>query len=305
MIFLVERFAPRLGSSSRWIWVESVLQPWLVFLSAMMFGLAEQFIDPSALSRLYIGRGILLVVVWSFSWCLINLVDVFLSRIDSLLDPRQRVVSHSLIYLGRRLSKFAILVVAIIIVLDNWGYNMTTMIAGLGVGGIAVALAAQSTIANVFGGVSVIGDRPVMVGDFGNFGGVMGTVEDIGMRSTRVRTLNRTLMSIPNASFAGMNLENYASRDKILFNPTLQIRRGTPKDKIRQLMNALEDMLKGNKSIETGRAPVRLGGLTAASFALEIFAYTLTSDIDEFYKIEADLFLKIDDALAASGVELV
>ena len=305
MVFLIETFAPRLGSSSRWIWVESVLQPWLVFLSAMMFGLAEQFIDPSALSRLYIGRAILLVVVWSFAWCFINLVDAFLSRLDSLLDPRQRVVSHSLIYLGRRVSKFAFLVLAVIIVLDNWGYNMTTMIAGLGVGGIAVALAAQSTIANVFGGVSVIGDRPVMVGDFGNFGGVLGTVEDIGMRSTRVRTLNRTLMSIPNAAFAGMNLENYASRDKILFNPTLQIKRGAPKDKIRQLMTALEDLLRNNKRIEAGPAPIRMSSLTAASFAVEVFAYARTSDIDEFYKIEIDLFLEIDDALAASGVELV
>jgi MscS family membrane protein len=305
MVFGVETLAPRLGTSKRWIWVESVLQPWLVFLSAMIFGLAEQFIDPSALSRLYIGRAILLVVVWSFAWCFINLVDLFLSRIDSLLDPRQRVVSHSLIYLARRLSKFSIFVVAIIIVLDNWGYNMTTIIAGLGVGGIAVALAAQSTIANVFGGVSVIGDRPVMVGDFGNFGGVMGTIEDIGMRSTRVRTLNRTLMSIPNASFAGMNLENYASRDKILFNPTLQIKRGTPKDKIRQAMAALEDLLKQNKRMEAGPAPIRLNSLTAASFGLEIFAYALTPDIDEFYKIEAALFLEIDEALSSAGVELV
>jgi MscS family membrane protein len=304
-IVLFGKITLRLGASSRWVWVESVLQPWLVFLSAMMFVLAEQFIDPSALSRLYIGRAILLVVVWSFAWCFINLVDVFLSRIDSLLDPRQRVVSHSLIYLGRRTSKFAILVVALIIVLDNWGYNMTTMIAGLGVGGIAVALAAQSTIANVFGGVSVIGDRPVMVGDFGNFGGVMGTVEDIGMRSTRVRTLNRTLMSIPNASFAGMNLENYASRDKILFNPTLQIKRGTPKDKTRQLMKALEELLKNDKRMEVGPAPVRLSSLSAASFALEIFAYALTSDIDNFYRIEAELILEIDDAILASGIELV
>jgi MscS family membrane protein len=152
--------------------------------------------------------------------------------------------------------------------------------------------------------VSVIGDHPVMVGDFGNFGGVMGTVEDIGMRSTRVRTLNRTLMSIPNSSFATMNLENYALRDKILFNPTLQIKRGTPKDKIRQAMKTLAEMLANDKRIEVGPSPIRLTSLTAASLGLEIFAYTLTDDIDEYYKIQADLFLEIDDALASSGVEL-
>jgi MscS family membrane protein len=301
---LLTAITARLKLSNRWVWVRSVLQPCLVFLSAMVFDLAEQFIDPSALSRLYIGRLILLVVVWSFAWCLINLVELLLSRVDAMLDPRQRIVSHSLIYLGRRTFKAAILIIAAIAVLDNWGYNMTTMIAGLGVGGIAIALAAQGTIANVFGGVSVIGDHPVMVGDFGNFGGVLGTVEDIGMRSTRVRTLNRTIMSIPNAAFAGMNLENYALRDKILFNPTLQIKRGTPKDKVRQAMKSLADMLRNDRRIETGPTPIRLTSLTAAAMGLEIFAYTLTDDIDEYYKIEADLFLEIDDALASAGVEL-
>jgi MscS family membrane protein len=304
VVFLVGKFFPQFATSHRWLWVQAVVGPSLVFLSAITFALGEQFIDPSALSRLYIARVLLLVVVFSFSWCLINLVDLFLTRIDSFLDPRQRIVSHSLIHLGRRTSKFAICVVALIIVLDNWGYNMSTMIAGLGVGGIAIALAAQSTIANVFGGVSVIGDRPVLLGDFGNFGGIIGTVEDIGMRSTRVRTLNRTLMSIPNSSFAGMNLENYAARDKILFNPTLQIKRATPKDKLRQSMNELEEFLKTDKKLEVGPTPIRISGLTAPSFAVEIFAYVLTPDINEFYKIEADLFIKIDDVLTANGVEL-
>ena len=302
---VLRKFEARLKPSRRWVWIQSLLQPWLVFVSAMAFGLAEQFIDPSALSRLYIGRVLLLVVVWSFAWCLINIIDLLLSRIDSLLDPRQRIVSHSLIYMGRRASKFAIFVIAGIIVLDNWGYNMTTMIAGLGVGGIAIALAAQSTIANVFGGVSVISDHPVMVGDYGNFGGVLGTVEDIGMRSTRVRTLNRTMMSIPNSAFAGMNLENYTLRDKILFNPTLQIKRGTPKDKIREAMKVLADLLRSDRRIESGPSPIRLISLSAASLGLEIFAYTLTDDMDEFYKIQADLFLEIDTALASSGIDLV
>lgn len=303
-ILALNHFRVNPASGHRWLWVRSVLQPWLVFLAAMVFGVAEQFINPSALSRLYVGRAILLVIVWAFAWCFINLVDFFLSRIDSMLDPRQRIVSHSLIYMGRRAVKVAIVLTAAIIILDNWGYNMTTMIAGLGVGGIAVALAAQGTIANVFGGVSVIADHPVMVGDFGNFGGVMGTVEDIGMRSTRVRTLNRTLMSIPNSSFAGMNLENYASRDKILFNPTLQIKRDTPKEKIHQLINSLEEVLKNDKRVELGPTPIRLSSLTAASFALELFAYTLTDDINEFYKIEADLYLEINEVLSSTGVEL-
>jgi len=300
----LDKFESKLKHQRRWAWIQAILQPWLVLIAAIVFRIVEVFIDPSALSRLYISRAVMLVVVWSFAWCFINLVDLFLSRLDLVLNPKQRAVSHSLIYLSRRVMKVLIAVIAAILVLNNWGYDMTTIVAGLGVGGIAVALAAQSTIANVFGGVSVIGDSPVMVGDFGNFGGVIGTVEDIGMRSARIRTLNRTLMSIPNSSFASMNLENYAVRDKILFNPTLQIKRTTPKENMRQCVRGLEDLLKSNKRMEIGPSPVRVTGLTAAAFALEVFAYALTADINEFYKIEADLFLAIDDTVASSGVEL-
>ncbi len=285
-------------------WILAIVDPLLVLLSVVLFRLLEVAIAPAALSRLYVGRALLLVVVASFAWGLINLLDYLVVRLDRALNQRQRIVSRSVIYLGRRALKTIVAIFAAILILDNWGFNMTTIIAGLGVGGIAIALAAQQTIANVFGGVSVIGDAPVMVGDLGNFGGVIGTVEDIGLRSARIRTLNRTLVSIPNSAFAGMNLENYAVRDKILFNPTFPIKRTTPKDQIRQLMKQIREMLQTNKQIEIGPTPVRISSYSAASFTIEIFAYVLTPDIDEYYKHQAELYLAINDVVAASGVEL-
>lgn len=285
-------------------WLGAILEPLLVLVAVIAFGITVQFINPSALARLYIGRFLLMVFVGSIAWSLMNLFDLFLRRIDVMLDPRQRMVAHSLIYLARRVVKVLIVGFAAIIVLDNWNIRMTTVIAGLGVGGIAVALAAQQTIANVFGGVSVIGDAPVMIGDFGSFGGVIGTIEEIGMRSARVRTLNRTVVSIPNSSFATANLENYALRDKILFNPTFQIKRGTPKDKIREAMQGLHEMLATTSGVEIGPTPVRISAYSAAAFTIELFAYVLTSDIDQFYKRQAELYLKIDEVVTNTGVEL-
>jgi len=172
------------------------------------------------------------------------------------------------------------------------------------VGGIAVALAAQQTIANVFGGVSIIGDHPVGIGEFGKFGDLVGTVEDIGMRSTRVRTLNRTVVSVPNSSFAGYNLENYSSRDKILFNPTLSIKRTTPEDQLRRLVDALRQMLAANQSVESVPTPVRVTALAATAVSVEIFCYVRTANIDEFYTIQGDLLLAINRALQDANVEL-
>jgi MscS family membrane protein len=308
IIIAIFRFAAvvstRITRGVHWRSIDALLEPALLFIAAVLFRLAEELIAPSTLSRIYIGDALLLVVVAAFAWALVNLVELFLARVDRFLDPRQRAASHSLIYLGRRASRVVIFAVAATFVLTNWGYPMTTIIAGLGVGGIAIALAAQQTIANVFGGVSVIGDHPVMVGDFGNFGGVIGTVDDIGMRSTRVRTLSRTVVSIPNSSFAGMNLENYSLRDKILLNPTLPVKRSTPKPEIEKLVRALEEMLRSDKRIQTVPAPVRITGLTTAAFNLEMFCYVLTPDIDEYYRISSEVYLKLDQALTDVGVEL-
>jgi MscS family membrane protein len=295
----------RLMPGPRWRFVHALLEPVLVFIAAALFRVIDELLRPSALTRLYLADFLLLVVVGAVAWALMNLVELFLARVDAVLDPRQRVVSHSLIYLGRRTSRVVIFVLAAIFVLNNWGYPMNTIIAGLGVSGIAVALAAQQTIANVFGGVSVIGDHPVMVGDLGNFGGVIGTVDDIGMRSTRIRTLSRTVVSIPNSAFAGMNLENYSLRDKILFNPALSVKRTTPKAQIEELVTALGKALREDKRVEAVPATARITAITAAAFTIEIFCYVLTADIDDFHKIASELYLGIDGVVTSAGVELV
>jgi MscS family membrane protein len=112
-------------------------------------------------------------------------------------------------------------------------------------------------------------------------------------------------MSVPNATFASANLENYSARDKILFNPTFQIKRSTPEEEVWRLIDALRKALAGNRSVEPVATPVRLIGLTAAAFNIEIFCYVLTPDIDQFYKIQGELFLAINDALQTAHLELV
>ncbi|HEY6370221.1 MAG TPA: mechanosensitive ion channel domain-containing protein, partial [Candidatus Sulfotelmatobacter sp.] len=128
-------------------------------------------------------------------------------------------VSYSVLPLGRQVLKLLLFVTAILSVVGAWGYNTSTILAGLGVGGLAIALAAQKTIENLFGGVSVIGDRPVLVGDFCRFGDRVGTISHIGLRSTRIRTLDRTVISVPNGQFSCMELENFSVRDKSGFTP--------------------------------------------------------------------------------------
>jgi small-conductance mechanosensitive channel len=116
------------------------VDPILILVIVALFRIVEQIIAPAALARLYIGRGLLLVVVASVAWGVVNLLDYLIVRIDRRLNQRQRLVSHSVIYLARRTLKTVIAVLAAILILDSWGFDMMTMVAGLGVGGIAVVL---------------------------------------------------------------------------------------------------------------------------------------------------------------------
>lgn len=285
-------------------WLETVIEPLRVMLWLAILRIGIGIVDPSAIARLYIGRGMGLVFVSSVTWCIIRLVNMLFGHIEMKMNARQQMASRTMLRLGRRTASATIVVLAILMVLGNWGYNTSTLIAGLGVGGIAVALAAQQTIANVFGGVSLIGDQPVRIGEFGNFGGMVGVVEDIGMRSTRIRTLNRSVVSVPNSNFAGFNLENYSARDKILFNPTFQIKRTTTDEQIHALMEALGKLLSGRRDVEPASTPARIIGISAGSFSLEIFAYVRTPDIDVFYKAQSELLLQINDLFTASQIEL-
>ncbi len=285
-------------------WVRAVLAPLRVLLCLLLFRVGLELIGPSAIARLYVGRLAQALFLASVAWCLMRMVELSIERVEARMDENRRFASRSILHLTRRTVNVAIAILAVLLALSNWGYNTATLVAGLGVGGIAIALAAQQTIANIFGGISVIADHPIRVGEFGKFGDLYGALEDIGLRSTRIRTLNRTVVSVPNSTFAGYNLENFGLRDKILFNPTLAIQRSTPEEKVRALLDALRKLLASNHQVEAPPTPARIVGVTAGAINVEIFCYVLTQNIDNFYSVQGDLYLAINHVLAAEKIEL-
>lgn len=281
--------------------LEAFVEPVRLLLSLAVFRICMEALAPSALLRNYLLNLIALLVVLGIASLIMRVVDVVSDRVVSRLDPRQRAVSYSLIPLFARFVKICLFCIAVLVVLEQWGYPTSTIIAGVGVGGLALALAAQKTIENLFGSVSVILDRPVLVGDFCKFGDQVGTVEDIGLRSTRIRTLDRTVVTIPNATFSTMTLENYARRDRMWFHPTLYLRRDTTPELIRQMMEAITQILQEHPSVDASGVPLRFTTISQQAFHLEIFAYVLTADYNEYLKVQTELLLKILDAAAGLG----
>jgi MscS family membrane protein len=284
--------------------VEHFRAPVRLGLAITAFRAVMEFSPPSAIVRLYLGRALAMAFFLALAWVGAVVIDLVGERWRSRLDPRMKAMTYSVLPLGRQVLKLFLYLIAFLAVLSVWGYNTTTILAGLGVGGIAVALAAQKTIENLFGGISVIGDRPVLVGDFCRFGNRVGTVIDIGLRSTRIRTLDRTVVSVPNGQFSAMELENFSSRDKIWFHQTLSLRRDTTVEQLQRVMSSIREVLRKHPKVETGDIPIRFVGIGTYSFDLEVFAYVLTPDGDEFLAIQQDLLLELLRAVERAGTGL-
>jgi MscS family membrane protein len=283
--------------------LEALIEPLRLVVSVMVFRACMEVIGPSALLRDYLLKLMALLFLLGVASVLMRIVDIVSDTVISRLSATEKALSYSIIPLFVRSAKIGIFAIGIIAVLTNWGYNTNTILAGLGVGGVAVALASQKTIENLFGSISIISDRPVLVGDFCQFGGQVGTVEDIGLRSTRIRTLDRTVVTIPNSVFSTMTLENFAKRDRLWFHPTLSLRRDTTPDQIRAMMDAVDKVLKTHPKVDPTNVPVRFTKITRDSFDLDVFSYVLTTDFDEFLRTQSELLLSFVEAAQNLNIE--
>jgi MscS family membrane protein len=241
------------------------------------------------------------LVIVATTWLLVRFVNLSATAIEEWMVRRGQAMALSVVPLGRRTVQVLVTAAALLAILQNFGVNVTGILAGLGIGGLAVALAAQKTVENLFGGVTLIMDQPVRVGDFCRFGDKIGTVEEVGLRSTRVRTLDRTLVTIPNAEFSSLQLENFTKRDRIWFHPTIGLRYETTSDQLRYVLVELKKLLLMHPRVHPDPARPRFVSFSAYSLDIEIFAYILTSDYNEFLAIQEDLLLRIIDIIAASG----
>jgi MscS family membrane protein len=275
--------------------------PLLVSFSALAHRVIAHYLGLPLLTRLYYGRIIGVLISIGFFWFLLRATNFTMQSLRIRAVSAGRIGAGTLIVLAERLLTALVLIVAVLATLGILGFNLTTVLAGLGIGGIAIAFAAQKTLENLFGGVSVLADEVILVGDYCRFGDRTGTVEDISLRSTRVRTDARTELSIPNGALATMNIENFTRRDKIQFNPVLAIRYETTADQLRYLLAEIRRMLYEHPKVESESASIRFANFDTSSLRLEISSYVLTRDSNEFIAIREDLLLRIMDIVEKSG----
>ena len=238
-----------------------------------------------------------LAATWAF-WAVSR---VFFDTI--LVDPRRDARNLDDSFIGL-VGKIVGVVGGILILgygANELGVPVLSMIAGLGIGGIAVALAARPTLENLIGGFILFLDKPVRVGDYCTFGNQSGTVEDIGIRSTQLRASDRTLISIPNAQFADLQIVNWAKCDTMLIRETLGLRFETDAEQLRYVLAKIREMLHSHPRIEPETIRVRFIGFGDSSLNVDLRIYAKTREWNDFYAIREDVLLRIGDIVDASG----
>jgi MscS family membrane protein len=284
---LLERTSPAL--TLLWgVAAAALLQPWLALLPG-----ADRAV------RSVLG-GIATLAVF---WALWRSVDVWASFAMERAWARDSPSARSLLSVTRNLVKVLVAVGGVVATLGALGYPVATVLAGLGIGGLALAFGAQKTIENLFGSVSLAADQPFRVGDFVKVGEFSGHVERIGMRSTRIRTLDRTLVTIPNGQLADMRVEDFASRDRIRFTATVGLVYGTTEAQARRVVTGIEALLRANPRVAPD--PVaKLLGLGPSSIDVEVLCWFATSDFNEFRDLRQEAVLGIMRVVAEAGTSL-
>ena len=233
-------------------------------------------------------------------WALWRLVDIW-RELKSVSGWAMHGTSHGLLTLVSRLAKMVIAMFGFVSLLATLGYPVAAIIGGLGIGGLAVALAAQKTLENLFGAFAIGGDRLFREGDQVTIDTVTGTVESIGLRSVRIRTAERSVVSMPNGKVADSRIETFAPRDRIRFSCVLTLVYETTADQMRAVITGVEAMLKGSKHVAQDTITVFFLQLSPSSLDVQVAAQILTTNGNEFNRIRQDLLLQIMDVVERAG----
>ncbi len=234
-------------------------------------------------------------------WAGFRVVDVAFAAASTGPWTRASPGVVGILPLGRKVGKIVLLALGLVAVLNELGFQVASLLAGLGIGGIALALAAQKTVENLFGSVAIGVDQPFRVGDFVRVEDVLGTVETIGMRSTRIRTLDRTLVSFPNGKLADTRAETFAVRDRIRLLATLGLAYGTTAEQMRAVLAGAEAALRRQPRLHPDGLSVRFTAFQDSTLDVEVMAWFATTDWNEFTAIRQEVFLDLMAVVERAG----
>jgi len=243
------------------------------------------------------------LVILTVLWLAFRVIDVLISAFSESYSIKGEVRYNQLLPFFRDLAKIIALAGAIVFVIIAWGKDPTVMLAGLGIGGLAIGFAAKDTIANIFGSVTIFADRPFDVGDWVVIGNDEGIVEEIGFRTTKVRTFEKTLITIPNSVIANTAVNNFSKRPGRRVKQRIGILYETPIEKIEAVVNGIRRILGENQQVDNESIVVNFEDFADSSLTIFVYYFTSTSVWADYLQVRQDVNFKIMRLFESMGVE--
>ena len=268
-------------------------------LLALRASLAWLGLSPPA--EAFLSQAIRVGLLVAIFWALMRAVDVAAGALGASPWSRSRPAMRSFLPIASRMGKIGVTILAVVTGLSELGFPVASLLAGLGIGGIAFALAAQKTVENLFGAVAIGLDQPIREGDFVKVDDFVGTVEAIGLRSTRIRTLDRTLVSLPNGKLADMRLESFTARDRMRLACDIGLEYRTTEKQMREVLAGLEGALRAHPKIWPDAVVVRFKQFGASSLDIEVMAWFQTSEWSEFQLFRQEVLLQFMRVVEGAG----
>jgi len=280
--------------------VALVVQIVLWFGVVFMLNLPE---EPTDIRRFAI-QGLLVALAVAVTWVAFRLLDVLALIGDRAATRTDTRLDDQLIPLLRKTFKVFLAVVVAIVVVDKLGYSVASLLASLGIGGLALALAAKDTVANFFGSIVVFTDQPFHVGDSVEFNGVEGVVEEVGMRTTRVRRYDKALVTVPNQTFTNTAIINHSKRPARRIRIVIGLSYDTTPDQMRLFLEEVRRLLAAHPALDPEGQVVYFEAFGDSSLNVLLLCYTASPAWADYMEAQEDLLLRILRLVEGQGLEI-
>ena len=273
-------------------------RPLMLIIAVVLHGWIVLVAGIPIFYRVYYSRFLVAILIIGAAWFGITIGDV---AFEHARRAKLRRESQSLLQLGHRFSNVVILIVGLLLIITILGFDTKTLLAGLGIGGIALALAAQKTLENLIGGISLVMDDAASVGDECIISGRNVLVKEIGLRSIRVLTREGTEIAYPNGMLSQATIENLSRRTRFLISAPVFLSYECSVAQLQLIIARAREILYAHPRVETETAKFRFSGLSTTGFRVDLFAYIRTNDGAEFLAIQEDLLFRIVGVVESAG----
>lgn len=245
-----------------------------------------------------------ILLTFNLAWFCYNMVSLLEHWLGHWAEKTESALDDQLVPFIRKTLRIFIVFLAILMLVQNLGYSISGLLASLGLGGLAVALAAKDSLSNIFGSIMILLDRPFTIGDWIKAGNMEGTIEEVGFRSTRIRTFAKTLITVPNSVLMNMSIDNFSQMPKRRIKLNVGVTYDTTPEQMRQAVAAIKSMLKEHPAIHQDFFLVNFTDFGASSLDIMVYCFTTSTVWGEYLDAREDVCLKIMETLSHIGLEI-